>query len=154
MVSCKHPPLYWSGSGKASQETAISGSCQQAHLGIHNSVWVWCLYMGWIPRWSSLWMDFSSVCAPHFVSISPPVSILFPLQRRTEASTLWSSFFLSFIWSVNCILGIQNFWANIHLSVSVYHVFFCDWVTSLRMIFSSSIHLPENFMKSLFLIAE
>ena len=25
-----------------------------------------------------------------------------------------------------------------------------DWVTSLRMIFSSSIHLPANFMKSLF----
>jgi hypothetical protein len=26
------------------------------------------------------------------------------------------------------------------------------WVTSLRMIFSSSIHLPVNFMKSLFLL--
>jgi hypothetical protein len=36
---------------------------------------------------------------PHFVSIFPPVSILFPLLRSTEASTLWSSFFLSFIWS-------------------------------------------------------
>jgi hypothetical protein len=32
-------------------------------------------------------------------------------------------------------------------------MFFCDWVTSLRMIFSSSIQLPVNFMKSLFLIA-
>jgi hypothetical protein len=31
----------------------------------------------------------------------PPVSILFPILSRTEASTLWSSFFLSFIWSVN-----------------------------------------------------
>jgi hypothetical protein len=29
------------------------------------------------------------------------VSILFPILSRTEASTLWSSFFLSFIWSVN-----------------------------------------------------
>jgi hypothetical protein len=28
--------------------------------------------------------------------------------------------------------------------------FFCDWVTSFRMIFS--IHLPENFIKLLFLI--
>jgi hypothetical protein len=27
-------------------------------------------------------------------------------------------------------------------------------VTSLRMVFSSSIHLPANFMESLFLIAE
>jgi hypothetical protein len=32
------------------------------------------------------------------------------------------SFFLSFLWSVNCILGIPNFWANIHLSVSANHV--------------------------------
>jgi hypothetical protein len=31
-------------------------------------------------------------------------------------------------------------------------VFFCDWVASLRIIFSRTIHLPKNFMKSLFLI--
>jgi hypothetical protein len=37
--------------------------------------------------------------------------------------------------------------ANVHLSVSAYHVFFCDWVTSLRMIFSSSIHLPVVIME-------
>jgi hypothetical protein len=34
------------------------------------------------------------------------VSILFPLLGSTEASTLWSSFF-SYMWSVNCILGIH-----------------------------------------------
>ena len=28
MVGCKHPPLYLSGSGRTSQETALSGSCQ------------------------------------------------------------------------------------------------------------------------------
>jgi hypothetical protein len=50
MVGCKHPPLYLSGSGRASQETAILGSCQQVLPSIHNSVWVWCLYMGWIPQ--------------------------------------------------------------------------------------------------------
>ena len=27
MVGCEHPPLYLSGSGRASQETAVSGSC-------------------------------------------------------------------------------------------------------------------------------
>jgi hypothetical protein len=54
----------------------------------------------------------------------------------------------------NCILGSLSFWANIHLSVSVNHVFFCDWVMTLRMIFSRSIHLPKNFINSLFLIAE
>jgi hypothetical protein len=32
-------------------------------------------------------------------------------------------------------------------------VFFYDWLTSLKMIFSSSIYLPVNFMKSLLLIA-
>ena len=41
MVGWKHPPLYLSGSGRASEETTISGSCQQALLGIHNSVCVW-----------------------------------------------------------------------------------------------------------------
>ena len=61
--------LYWSGSGRASQETATSGSCQQALLGISNSVWVWCLYMGWIPRWCSLWMAFPSVSTPLFVPV-------------------------------------------------------------------------------------
>jgi hypothetical protein len=37
-VACEHPPLYLSGSGRASQETAISGSCQHALLGIHKSI--------------------------------------------------------------------------------------------------------------------
>ena len=41
MVDCEHPTLYLSGSGRASQETAISGSFQQAFLSIHNSVEVW-----------------------------------------------------------------------------------------------------------------
>jgi hypothetical protein len=34
----EHPVLYLSGSDRASQETAISGSCQHALVGIHNSV--------------------------------------------------------------------------------------------------------------------
>jgi hypothetical protein len=53
---------------------------------------------------------------------------LIPLLRRTEVSTLWSSF-LSFMWSMNCILVILNFWANSHLSVSEYHV--CSFVIGL-----------------------
>ena len=40
MDGCEHPLLYLSGTGRASQETAIPGSCQQALVGIHNSVWV------------------------------------------------------------------------------------------------------------------
>ena len=34
LVGCEHPPLYFSGTGKASQETDISGSCQLALVGI------------------------------------------------------------------------------------------------------------------------
>ena len=41
----------------------------------------------------------------------------------------WSSFLLSFMWSVKCILGILSFWANIHLPVSAYHV--CSFVIGL-----------------------
>ncbi|CRH48747.1 Uncharacterised protein [Chlamydia trachomatis] len=74
-------------------------------------------------------MAFPSVSASYPFSIFPPASNLFLLLRRTEASTLWSSFFLSFMWSVNCILGIPSFGANMHLSVSAYHL--CSFVTWL-----------------------
>jgi hypothetical protein len=40
MVAYEHLPLYLSGCGRVSQETAISGSCQQTLLGICDSVWV------------------------------------------------------------------------------------------------------------------
>jgi hypothetical protein len=58
-----------------------------------------------------------------------PVSILFPILRRTEAHTLWSSLFLSFMWFMNYILGSLSFWVDIHLSVSTYHV--CSFVLGL-----------------------
>jgi hypothetical protein len=38
---CEHPLLYLPGTGIASQETAILGSCHQNLAGICNSVWVW-----------------------------------------------------------------------------------------------------------------
>ena len=60
MVGFKDLPQYLSGTGRASQEAAISVSCQQTLVRIHNSVWVWWLYMEWIPRWDSLWMAFPS----------------------------------------------------------------------------------------------
>ena len=128
IVDCEHPLLYLPGIGIASQETAISGSCQQALVGICNSVWVWWLFMGWIPRWGSFWMVMPSVSAPNFVSVTPSIGILFPLIRRIKVSKFWSSF-LSFLCFANCILGILSIWANIHLSVSAYHV--CSFVTGL-----------------------
>ena len=39
----------------------------------------------------------SSVSDPNFVSVTPSMNILFPILRRNEVSTLWSSFFLLFL---------------------------------------------------------
>ena len=50
MDDCEHPLLYLPGTSIGSQEIAISGSCQLNLAGIYNRVWVWWLYMGWIPR--------------------------------------------------------------------------------------------------------
>ena len=117
---CEHPLLYLPGTGIASQETAISGSFQQNLAGICNSVWVWWLIMGWIPGWGSLWIVHPFILAPNFVSVTPFMGILFPILRRNEVSTHWSSLFLIFLCFANCILGVLCFWANIHLSVSAY----------------------------------
>jgi hypothetical protein len=67
MVGREYSRLYWSGSGRVSQGTSIPGSCHQVLLGISNSVWVWCLHVGWVPRWDSIRMAFLSVSAPLFV---------------------------------------------------------------------------------------
>jgi hypothetical protein len=56
------------------------------------------------------------------------MSILFPLLR-IEVSTPWFSHFLSFMWFVNCILGIPSIGVNFHLSVSACHV--CAFVIRL-----------------------
>ena len=79
ILGFKHLHLYWSGYGRAFQETVISGSCQQAHLGISNCVWVWCLHMEWIPRWGTFRMAFPSVSVPFFVPV-------FPLYRSNSGS--------------------------------------------------------------------
>jgi hypothetical protein len=84
MVGCELPPLYLSGSGRASQESALSGFYKQVLSSIHSNIQVWCLYMGWIPRWGSLWMAFPSVSAPHFVSVFTPVSILFTFLKSNQ----------------------------------------------------------------------
>jgi len=82
------------------------------------------IYMGYTPRHSRLWMAIPSVSAPTLFPYVLLWTFLFPLLRRSDASALWSSFFLSFMWSVDCILGNSSFWANIHLSVSAQHVCF------------------------------
>jgi hypothetical protein len=46
VIGCDTPHQYWSGSGRTSQEIAVSGFCQQALLGIINSALVWCPQVG------------------------------------------------------------------------------------------------------------
>jgi hypothetical protein len=122
---CEHPLLYLPNTGIASQEIAVSGSCQQNLAGIFNSVWALWWYLGLIPGWGSLWM----VSPPIFVSVTPSMCILFTILRRNKVSTLWYTFFLSFMCFANYILDILSFWANICLSVSAYHV--CSFVIRL-----------------------
>jgi hypothetical protein len=76
-----------SSSGRDSQETTIPDFSEDTLPGIHNGVCIQWLYMGWIPRWGSLWMAFHSVSAPHFLFVFAPGSILLPLLRRTEILT-------------------------------------------------------------------
>ena len=76
-------------------------------------------YMRWMPR-SLDGLSFSLYST--FCLCVSSNGFVFPLLRRTEVSTLWSSFFLNFMCFANCILGNLSFWANIHLSVSTNHV--------------------------------
>ena len=69
--------MYLPGTDKGPQETAISGCSPQALVGIRHSVWVWWLFMEWIPKWGSLWVVVPSVSAPNFVSHFAFLKILF-----------------------------------------------------------------------------
>jgi len=97
--------MYLSTSGRASLETAISGSCYHLLCGICNSISLFgdCIWDGTPGGAASGW---SSVSVPHFVSVFPPVIILFPLLRRTEAATLWSSFFFE----LHVVCKVQLLW--------------------------------------------
>jgi hypothetical protein len=116
----EHPLLYLPGTGIASYETAIPGSLPQNLFGICNSVWVWWLIMGWIHEWGSLWIVHPFILAPNFVSVTPFMGILFPILRRNEVSTHWSSLFLIFLCFANYILCILGFCTNTLLSVRAY----------------------------------
>ena len=107
----------------------MSGSCQQALVGIHNSIcfFVTVYVMNPHVRQSldGLSFSFCSTLCLHICSCEYFISLP---KKDQKAPTFWSSF-LSFMWSVNCILGIQSFWANIHLSVRTCHM--CSFVTGL-----------------------
>jgi hypothetical protein len=61
---------------------------------------------------------------------------LVPLLSRTEAFTLWSSFWLSLVWPVSCIMGILilnkpsgTFYCNtcLHIYIIQILLFFWTW---------------------------
>jgi hypothetical protein len=89
----EHPLLYWPSTDIASQETAISGSCQQNLAGICNSVWVWWLIMGWIPGWGNL--------SPLQDNLIPLVEELQPLAPKVQRLALKES------WAENCEVLIE-----------------------------------------------
>jgi hypothetical protein len=47
------------------------------------------------------------VSAPNFVSVTPFMSVLFPILRRGKVTTLWSSFFLTFMCFATCNLFVS-----------------------------------------------
>ena len=53
-------------------------------------------------------MVLPSVSVLNSVSVTPSMDILFPLRRRNEVSTLWSSFFLSFMTSAKLYIGYSK----------------------------------------------
>lgn len=74
------------------QETTISSSCQESLLGISDSVWVWRLQMGWIPRWGVLFMAFPLVSAPFILFLQ------FHLGRDNSRLKFWDG------WVVPCLI--------------------------------------------------
>jgi hypothetical protein len=146
--------LYLLGSGRVSQGKAISGSCQQALVGICLSVWLWWFYMGWIPRWGSFSMLIPSVSTPHCLCNSFH-GYFVPHSKKDRSIHTLVFLLLEFHVACELCLGYSDLLGYYPLiSECISCVFFCDWVTLLKMILSSSIHLPKNFMNSLFLIAE
>jgi hypothetical protein len=153
IADCEHPHLYWRGTGIASQETAISGYCQQNLTGICNSVWVWWLFMGCIPRWSSVWMVHPSYTAQNFVSVTLSIVFWYFVPDSKEEQSMQTLVFLLLEFHVFCKLypGYSKFLDSYPLiSEGMSCMFFCDWVTSLRMMPSRSIHLLRNFINSFF----
>jgi hypothetical protein len=104
---CEHPLLYLPGTGIASQEPAISGSCQQNLAGICNNVCIWWLIMRWIPGWGSLWMVLHSLSALNFVI--PFMGNFFPHSK--EELSIHTLVFLLLEFHVFCklYLGYSKF---------------------------------------------
>ena len=58
------------------------------------------------------------------------------------------------LWSMSYTSCDIPSFSGLYISEYISCVFYCDWVTTVSMIYSSSTYLPVNFMKLLLLIAE
>jgi hypothetical protein len=116
---CEHPLLCLPGTGLASQETAVTGSLQQNLAGVFNSVNLVADY-GMDPRVGQS-LDGPSFHLSSKLCLCNSFHGCFVPYSKKEQS-VHTLFFLSFMCFANYILDILSFWANIHLSVSAYHV--------------------------------
>jgi hypothetical protein len=83
---------------------------------------------------SHTWFFPSSSPPPRLFLPSPshlllPLVILFPTLSRTEASSLWSSFLLNYMWFMSCIVSIPCSLTKTNLSVSTYP----EWSFVIRL---------------------
>jgi hypothetical protein len=81
------------------------GSC--CHLP---SVWVWWLFMGWIPKWSSLWMVIASGFAPNIVSCNSIHGYFVPCSKKEQSIHTLVFLILEFHVFCKLYLGYCKFW--------------------------------------------
>jgi hypothetical protein len=89
----------------------------------------------------------SSVSTSHFVTLS--MGVLFPPSKMDRSIHTMVFLLLEFYVVCELYLGYPELLSYYPLiSECLPCVFFCDWVTSLRVIYSRSIPLSTNFMNS------
>jgi hypothetical protein len=78
-----------------------------------SSVWVWWLFMEWIPKWVSLWMVISFRFCSEYCFCNSFHGYFVPQSKKELSIHTLVFLILSVICCANCIFGILSFWANI-----------------------------------------
>jgi len=114
----------------------------------------WLCVYGLDPQVGQALNGFSfSLCSKLCLRISSYEYFCFPFKKDRSIHTL-----VIFLLELHVVCGLYHWVIQALGLISTYQwvhtmcvYFCCCWVTSFRMVFSSSIHLPMNFMMSLFL---
>jgi hypothetical protein len=110
LEDCEHPLLYIKSTVRASPHRRQLYQAPDKRLLLASAYWLGLVVVYRVdPEWGSLWMVIPSVFALNFVTVTLYMGILFPIIRRNKVSTLWSSFFLTFMCFANCYLGYAKF---------------------------------------------